>query len=533
MIPHDILKPRGARWLLCAAAILTAASLTPGAGASAQFPKAQTIDLTAEPTSSTTVKLRWRINHPGVIGGIQIHRARPVAPANYALLVTLPATTSTYMDTGLEPGGFCIYRIQTSGKAGQVSTSSKSVWVRLPAAPAPVAAPLTTGALSPNRPRPGIPFQIQDFSYGNAIPLDALEEELLYQLNQHRAASGRGPVRPSIALSLASNSFGKELAGSGVFATTSAIARNTMARARAVGFRVETKFDSVVATAKADPVALLETLKASPFDNPILLDPAWKVVGISRNYSEKDGAYRWVLDFAGWWDVTIPLPGEDTDGRIDGNEQVRTRPPSDALAANASFTGYGDDGKPYSPIHCNPRTGECWKDPVMNLGRSLREISLPEHMIGEWHVGYQFTEKGAWHFNDAGRYDMTEFQMSLKLNQDGTWVSQGYRAFRLPPPAQAGTWTWVHDAGRNEEVVTFHRDGRPTAVIRVHAAHGEMTFFAVEGGAEMRNFFRGAPADANKANDPQVVFKPGLLSFAEPFPMALRCMTCPLPVAGN
>ena len=612
--------------------------------------KIQSIDLEAEATSSSTVRLRWLINHPGVVGGIRIYRAHPVLPDNFIFMLNLPANATTFTDTGLKPGSTWIYRIQTSGrKPVQLSTPSNAVKVTLPAAGADEPASQNTGGGSPqytvedpsidsviktltaraigpndvelrwaipnlphvsairvfrttatdptnyslvgsvgshlktyidtnlqpnttylyqlkynlnshgtrlsppsntatartpdgpapnirakaaaNRPKPGILFQINNFGYGNAVPLDALEEEFLYQLNRYRAVNGLGPVRPSISLSQSSETFGKELASTGGGAPGTKFdsqGRSTYMRARAAGFDVQTKYDTVVITSKNDPATVLEEIKTSMNDNPVLLDPVWKIAGISRNYSEADGAYRWVVDFAAYWDKTIPLPGEDTDGRIDGNEGVRTRPPSDALALGAKFTGYGDDGKPYSPVHCDVETKECWKDPVMNLGRSLRELSLPENMIGEWHVEYQFTEDGVWHFNDPDRFDTTQFQMSIKFNADGTWVSQGYRAYQTPAPTEAGTWKWVHDAGRNEEIVTFYRgEGRPIATIRVHATQGEMTFFATDGGSQLMNFFRGVAADFDKSNDPQVVFKPGLTSFADSFPAALRCTTCP------
>lgn len=615
----------------------------------------QSIDLTAEAVSSTSARLSWRINRPGVIGGIRIYRAHPVTPDNFVFVLILPANTTSYTDTGLKPGSTWIYRIQTSGKKPvQLSAPSNAVQVKLPAPGPDEPASQNTGTGSPqyttedpsidsavktlaaravgpndielvwaipnlpkvtalrvlrttaseptnfaivgsvgsqmktyidtnlqpnttylyqlkynldshgarlsppsntasartpdgpapnprakaaaNRPKPGIRYVINNFGYGNAIPLDALEEELLYQLNRYRAANGLGPVRASVSLCQSAETFGKELAQTGGGAPGTkfdASGRGTQARARAAGFDVQTKYDTVVITSKADPVTLLESLKSSTIDNPVLTDPAWKIVGVARNYSEQDGAYRWVLDFAAYWDKTVPLPAEDTDGRIDGNERVRTRPPSDALALNAKFTGYGDDGKPYSSTHCDLETKECWKDPVMNLGRSLRDLSLPENMIGEWHVQYQFTQDGAWHFNDPDQFDTTEFQMSIKFNEDGTWISQGYRAFQTPAPAEAGAYKWVHDAGRNEEIVTFYREGRPMVTLRVHAAEKEMTFFAVDGGAAAVNFFRGVAADFDKTNDPQVVFKPGLTAFSDSFPSTLRCTTCPLPVGGN
>jgi len=159
------------------------------------------------------------------------------------------------------------------------------------------------------------------------------------------------------------------------------------------------------------------------------------------------------------------------------------------------------------------------------------EVSLPENMIGTWHAQYQVSSNGVWRFNDADKYDLTDFTMTLRLNADGTWVSQGYKAHQTPAPQEAGVWKCVHDASRDEEIVTFYReDGKPAATIRVHAAPNVMTFFAVDGAAEMKNFFKGVPADGNPKDDPQIIFTPGPATFlipVEPFPATLRCGSCP------
>ncbi|MFN0086086.1 MAG: CAP domain-containing protein [Blastocatellia bacterium] len=490
--------------------------------------------LAARAIGPNDIELVWAIPNLPHVSSLRVFRTLATEPGNFALVGAVGSHLKSYVDTNLQPNTTYLYQLKYNKDSHGIRLSPPSNTASARTLNGP--APNLRAKAAANRPKPGILFQINNFGYGNAIPLDALEEELLYQLNQYRAVNGLGPVRASVSLCQSSETFGKELAQTGGGAPGTkydSFGRSTLMRARAAGFDVMTKFDTVVITAKADPATVLEGLKASTIDNPVLLDPVWKIVGISRNYSESDGGYRWVLDFAAYWDKTIPLPGEDTDGRIDGNEGVRTRPPSDALALSAKFTGYGDDGKPYSAVHCDLETKECWKDPVMNLGRSLNELSLPENMIGDWHVQYQFTQGGAWHFNDPDRFDTTEFQMSLKLNQDGTWISQGYRAYQTPAPSEAGTWKWVHDAARNEELITFYREGRPTATIRVHAAEGEMTFFAIDGGNQLLNFFRGVAGDRDKTDDPQVVFKPGLTSFSDSFPFALRCTTCPLPVGGN
>jgi uncharacterized protein YkwD len=620
---------------------------------SAQFTKAQTIDLEGDAVSPTQALMRWRINNPGAAGSlnevtaIRIYKAHPAEPDNFKYLLTLPPNATSFTDTNLKPGSTWIYRLQTQGrKPTMLSAPSNAVRIKLPAAGPDQPASQNTGggsptytvedpnvnsavqtlsakSLGPNeielrwaipnlphvasmrifrtsadepnnfqlvgamgiqlgryvdkflkpnttylyhvkynldshgarlstpsntasartpdgpqpnaraaamarRPKPGIPFELPPFGIGNAVPYDALEEEFLYQLNQYRRSKGLGPVRASISLSVASDRFSKELADTGAEGSKWDN-RGPASRARAAGYLVNTSFDTILHSTKADPSTMLDFIKNSSSDNVVLLNPAWKIVGIGRNYTERDGGWRWVIDFAASWDKTIPLPGEDTDGRIDGNERVRTRPSMDALETNARVTGYGDDGKPYSPIHCDLETKECWKDPVENVLRTLREPSYPENLIGEWHVQYQVSSKGVVHFNDMDhRYDMTEFVMSLKINEDGTWVSQGYRAMIDQSMAEAGTWKVVHDIARGEELVTFYRgEGRPAATLRVHAASGALHFFAVDGAGEAMNFFKSVPADSNKKDDPQVIFLPGLANFNTPFPAAMRCDSCP------
>ena len=94
-------------------------------------------------------------------------------------------------------------------------------------------------------------------------------------------------------------------------------------------------------------------------------------------------------------------------------------------------------------------------------------------------------------------------------NADGTWTMRGYRAFQTPQPIESGTWTATHDAERNEEVVTFVRQGTlPRAIIRIHATTSQLTFFALDGGGLMKNFLRGVVADDNNKDDPQIIFVP-------------------------
>jgi uncharacterized protein YkwD len=482
--------------------------------------------LSAKAIGPNEIELRWAAPNLPKASSMRIFRAPAGDANNFQMVGAMGIHLGVYVDKFLKPNTTYLYQVKYNldSHGARLSAPSNTASARTPDGPQPNA----RAAAMARRPKPGIPFELPPFGFGNAAPYDALEEELLYQLNQYRRANGVGPVRASISLSIAADQFSRQLAESG--ATGSKFDYNGVsARARAAGYLVNTTFDTVIHTTKSDPSTMLDLIQGGASDKATLLNPAWKIVGIGRNYEPANGAWRWVLDFAASWDKTIPLPGEDTDGRIDGNERIHTRPSLDAIESNARLTGYGDDGKPYSSFHCDIETRECWKDPVESVDRSLRESSYPENMIGEWHVQYQVSPKGVVHFNDFDhRYDMTEFAMSLKINEDGTWISQGYRSLIEPNIAEAGTWKWVHDAARGEEIVTFYRgEDRPTATIRVHAAPGAMTFFAVDGAGEMMNFFKGVAADANRKDDPRVIFMPGLANLNMPFPAAMRCTSCP------
>lgn len=467
--------------------------------------------LTARAISSSEIELRWAVPVLYHVASLRIFRAAANEPKNFIYVGAIGAHQNRFVDANLRPRTTYHYFFRYNDHSNGARLS----------APSNMAAASTPDGARPNprahfahlRPAPGIPFELP--SFGVAVPLDEREEELLYLINQYRAQHGLGPVRPSLALCQASDSLSKELAAKDELVRFELGASNTGRRVRAAGYLHDTKLDTITGLNRMEQdfgglEFFFGQLKSLNNENSILLDPAWKVIGIGRNRAEQHAAWYWVFDFAAYWDKTIPLAGEDTDGRIDGNEGVRTRPPADALAANARFTGYGDDGRPYAPVHCDVETNECWRDPMLLDNRSLRELSLPENMISTWRTQYQVSARGVVHFNDPDKFDTTQFAMTLVINNDGTWSAYGYRAEQAPPPPETGTWSSVHDAARNEEIVTFTRaTGKPAAVIRVHAARGLMRFYAVDGGSEMGGFFKGVPANGLRKDDPQVVFTPG------------------------
>ncbi len=133
--------------------------------------------------------------------------------------------------------------------------------------------------------------------------------------------------------------------------TTDSLGRNAAQRARAFSF--PGTFAPVDESEWAYASDATELFEAAQFNQGLSTMPAWKSIGIARVFSPGSGRWYWSLIFGAYWDKTVLLAGEDEEGRIAGNEFVRTRPPSAALQAGHRFSGYGDDGAPYSPIHCD------------------------------------------------------------------------------------------------------------------------------------------------------------------------------------
>ncbi|MEP7340506.1 MAG: CAP domain-containing protein [Acidobacteriota bacterium] len=484
--------------------------------------------LSARAISANEIELRWAIPNMNGVSSMRIFRASSFDPKNFIMVSTVGSNFNRYVDPDLKPRTTYYYQIKynLNSTGARLSPPSNTASATTPDG----ADPNPRAKLAAQRPKPGILFELSPGGIGSAIPLDNAENDFLFLLNKYRASRGVGPVRASVALTMASDALSKDLANREVLSKSNSDGFGGYMRYRGFGFyKFDINYDTLAAiTRMMDIPAFFDEVRQSPELNAMMLRPEWKTVGIGRAYSGA-GSYYWVVDFVNYWDKTIPLGGEDTDGRVDGNERVRTRPPFDSLLANARLTGYGDDGKSYSPVHCDTETNECWRDPAPGDNRSLSEDSLPENMTGMWHVAYQINPKGVMHFNSPDRFDMTEFTMSLLINENGTWVSQGYKAYQEPPPTEAGTWKWVHDAAKGEEIVTFFRDnGKQAATFRVHASPGVMTFFVVDGG----DFFKGVKGDYNPTDDAQVISLPGagfFLGSASPFPSGLRCGTCPQP----
>lgn len=378
--------------------------------------------------------------------------------------------------------------------------------------PTPVPTPTLTPKPSPTptpTPTPGATVD------PTALPLDAEEQALFNRLNDYRRTINLGPLGLAISLTNAATWAAKDMAARNYISKIDSLGRSPSQRARAFGYPGElgaVREDALVLAGELGGDAICELWQSSQLSNAVLTQPGWKVAGIGRAFNAHSRRWHWQVLFGSFWDKTQPLAGEDEEGRINGNPLMRTRPPSDALVAQHYVTGYGAEDEPYSPIHCdlNTEPQTCWHDPPPQISLRLREPTALEYLFGLWEVLYQSSAQGIVHAN-YGDFDNTGIVTELRINENGSWSARGYRAFTTPTPLESGAWQAVLDSARNEILLTLTRANRlPRATLRVHATKEQLTFFAVDGGALMKNFFRGWPADESATDDPQIIFGPKL-----------------------
>lgn len=492
--------------------------------------------LLARAISPTQVELFWQIRTTKRITTVRIYRTTTAEPFGFNFLTSVSLLPSRFVDSNLTPGTTYLYYIKWPESGVLLSPPSNTARATtLGGSPTPTPTPTPQATPTPT-PTPGatptptpspiptptpVPTPDPGGQPTGPIPLDDEEQELVRLISAYRETRFAGPIRPSIALTKSSDYLSRDLASRSTVSRTDSLGRDVETRARAFGYQPATTFDVLAAAGNLTAQQALNVWKGSYNENEVLLNPVWKVAGIGRTYNASSRAWYWVIEFAGFWDKTIPIPGEDEDGRVDGSDMIRTRPSAAAIAAGHHFSGYGDDGNWYSGQHCDMDEpgglrDRCWKDEPPQGNPSLKQPSMPDNLTGTWHVQYSISPTGIVHYNDYSGWDATGFTITYWINADGTWKSQGYRAYQVPTPTETGTWASVHDAARDEEIVTFSRPGKPTATIRIHAVRNVLTLYAVEGGSAMQGFLKGFAADSNPKDDPQIILHPGIGYFNAP-----------------
>jgi uncharacterized protein YkwD len=346
-----------------------------------------------------------------------------------------------------------------------------------------------------------------------ADSFDFEESRMLGLINEYRLAVGRNPLSPSISLLQASDWAARDMAARNYKSRNDSLGRSPRERARAFGFhtdRAPIEEESLPAVGECTAQAIFEYWKSDEAMHAILLDPNWKNLGLARSLNPQTGLWHWSVTFAAYWDKTLPLAGEAPDGMIERNGLLRTRPPAESLLANHRFSGYGDDGQPYNPVHCDldAPAQPCWRDPLPQRDARLYETSTVEAIAGQWRFINTLDSSGVFPA-ESKPPALNASPLEFEINPGGGWTLREHDSSGSAVAIESGAWTVTHDAERNEEVITFHRaSGQPPAVIRAHAVPGRLTFLAGDAVAIFATLLPDWPTRESTPDNPPFIFVP-------------------------
>ncbi|MFN7930040.1 MAG: CAP domain-containing protein [Blastocatellia bacterium] len=139
--------------------------------------------------------------------------------------------------------------------------------------------------------------------------LDAEEQAFLKLINDYRAANGLGTLQVSVAITNACDWMSSDMATKNYFDHTDSLGRDPFVRMRAFGYNYNTWMGENIAAGYSDALNTFNQFKNSPPHNENMLNPNYKVMGISR-FANPNSTYRyyWTTDFGGFVDAILAPP---------------------------------------------------------------------------------------------------------------------------------------------------------------------------------------------------------------------------------
>jgi len=246
---------------------------------------------------------------------------------------------------------------------------------------------------------------------GTTAPTATEEVEFVRLINQYRVANGAGPLLVSDPVALAAFKHNRDMATYGFFSHTTAkssvfpVGSQPWDRMRATGYNYNTTMAENLAGGYPTAAEAFNAWKNSPGHNRNMLDPDFKVIGVSLFFApDTSYGWFWTTDFGAYVDPsahgtsTGPAPNYST---IKGDDRYLTAimisqkaypkgAPAvflvkgdnfpDALAAAPLATAYG------GPVILTPSTGltPAVKDELKRLNpNKIFYIGLPAKLESE------------------------------------------------------------------------------------------------------------------------------------------------------
>lgn len=142
--------------------------------------------------------------------------------------------------------------------------------------------------------------------YVSGQTLDAEEQKMVDLINDYRAQAGLVRLKVSIALMKSADWLSADMATKNYFNHIDSLGRDPFARMQAFGYGYNGSKGENIAAGYSDAPTTFQQWKNSPTHNTIMLNPNFRVIGVSRVYNASSRyRYYWTTDFGQYIDATM------------------------------------------------------------------------------------------------------------------------------------------------------------------------------------------------------------------------------------
>lgn len=138
--------------------------------------------------------------------------------------------------------------------------------------------------------------------------LDVEERTLLNRINEYRVSRGLGQLRVSYSLTRCAEWMSGDMARKNYLSHTDSGRRDPFARMASFSYGYKGSRGENLAAGYNDGDRVFELWKASPDHHKLMIDPAYRVIGIARAYeSNSQFHWYWAANFGSYVDATMEI----------------------------------------------------------------------------------------------------------------------------------------------------------------------------------------------------------------------------------
>ncbi len=173
--------------------------------------------------------------------------------------------------------------------------------------------------------------------------LDVEERTLLNRINEYRATRGLGQLRISYSLTRCAEWMSGDMAHKNYLSHTDSTRRDPFARMASFSYGYKGNRGENLAAGYNDGDRIFELWKGSPDHHKLMIDPAYRVIGIARAYEPNSQFHwYWAANFGSYVDATMEIQQQYVMNvaTVNAATQLNTvAPESIAIASGDSLSG--------------------------------------------------------------------------------------------------------------------------------------------------------------------------------------------------